>query len=99
MPLPTALRDLQSVSAQQWVDRAQRSLPQIISVVLVIGIAWQLVQLTWLLLDRSETQPAAIVPTPPPANAVRKGVDVQAIVNSHLFGVPAVEQQNAADAP
>jgi general secretion pathway protein C len=96
--LPASLRDLQNLSPQQWVDRAQRSLPQIVSVVLVIAIAWQLVQLTWLLLDRSSpTQPVAVVP-PSSVNAPRRGVDVQAIVNAHLFGVPQAEQQTVTEA-
>lgn len=100
MPLSASLREFQSLSAQQWVDRAQRSLPQIVSVVLVVAIAWQLVQLTWLLLDRSsQAQPIAVIPTAPSASAAHKGVDIQAIVSAHLFGLPQAEQRNAADAP
>ncbi len=60
---------------------------QVVMVVLVIAIAWQLVQLTWLLLDRGpQPQPAT---APPPMNVapVRSGVDIQAIVNAHLFDV------------
>ena len=101
MSFPANLRDLQSVSPQQWLDRASRTLPQALCVALVIGIAWQLVQLTWLLLDRTEetAAPEPIVPFTPPVNAPRKGVDLPAIVNAHLFGVPEAAPQDAADAP
>ena len=50
MPLSASLREFQSQSAQAWLDRATRTLPQVLSFVLIIAIAWQLVQLTWLAL-------------------------------------------------
>jgi general secretion pathway protein C len=94
MPLPAKLTEFQNLSPQQWLDRASHTLPQAITVVLVIAIAWQLVQLTWLLLDRSPS-PDSIAVAPPPVNlSPRQGVDVQAIVNAHLFDVP---QAAAAD--
>jgi general secretion pathway protein C len=69
-------------------------------VVLVVAIAWQLVQLTWLLLDRGP-QPQPIVMPPPTSMApAQKGVDIQAIVNAHLFDVPAAAPlPDAANAP
>jgi general secretion pathway protein C len=88
MALPAGLRDFQNLSTQQWLDRASRTLPQAVSAVLVVAIAWQLVQITWLLLDRgagSVTSNDVPVAAPSPA---RKAVDTQAIVNAHLFGSP-----------
>jgi general secretion pathway protein C len=35
---------------------------------------------------------------PPPATAVRKGIDVQAIATAHLFGAPQAEQSAPEDA-
>jgi general secretion pathway protein C len=101
MSLPASLRDLQNLSPQQWLERASQTLPQIVSVVLVIAIAWQLVQLTWLLLDRaSGGERAATIVTPTPsANQPRRGIDIQTIVNAHLFGVPKVETKASEDAP
>jgi general secretion pathway protein C len=100
MPLSASLRELQTLSGQQWLDRASRTLPQALSVILVIGIAWQLVQLTWLLLDRTQPAEASLAITaPPPASATRKGVDVQAIVSAHLFGVPQAEKTAPEEAP
>lgn len=99
MPLPPALREFQQLSPQQWVDRVSQTVPGVLVIVLVIGIAWQLVQLTWLILDRGDTAPAVTAP-PQPFNAPRKGFDVQAIANAHLFGTARVETaMNPADAP
>jgi general secretion pathway protein C len=99
MSLPPALRKFQQLSAQQWVDRVSHTLPGVLVVVLVMGIAWQLVQLTWLILDRGDAGPAITAP-PQPFTAPRKGVDVQAIANAHLFGTARVETSvNPADAP
>jgi general secretion pathway protein C len=90
-----SMRDLQNVSAQQWLDRASRIVPRILTVLLVIAIAWQLVQMTWLLLER-EPEPSQIAAPPAAlANAPRKTVNVQGIVDAHLFGV---QQQVAGDA-
>lgn len=100
MSFPASLRDFQSVSAQQWLDRASRTLPRALAVILVIAIAWQLVQLTWLLLDRADpSDSAALVSAPPPASARRQGIDVQSIASAHLFGQPEASDQAPTDAP
>ena len=101
MPISAQLRGFQDLTAQQWLDRISRTVPHALSLVLVVAIAWQLVQLTWLLFDQGEKTTAPIVvPPPPPAMASRKGPDVQAIVNAHLFGLPqAPTAANPAEAP
>jgi general secretion pathway protein C len=100
MPLSAKLHEFQDLTPQQWLDRASRTAPQVVMVVLVIAIAWQLVQLTWLLLDRGpQPQPPT---APPPMNVapVRSGVDIQSIVNAHLFDVAeAPAAADAANAP
>jgi general secretion pathway protein C len=89
MALTAKLNEFQNLTPQQWLERASHTLPRALMVVLVIAIAWQLVQLTWLLLDRGP-QPQPIVMPPPGSIApAQKGVDIQAIVNAHLFDVPA----------
>jgi general secretion pathway protein C len=99
MLFSASLREFQTLSGQQWVDRATRTLPQALSVVLVVAIAWQLVQLTWLLLERRAPADAAdLEMAPPPATAARKGIDVQAIATAHLFGAPQAEQSAPEDA-
>jgi general secretion pathway protein C len=99
MSFSASLREFQTLSGQQWVDRATRTLPQALTVVLVIAIAWQLVQLTWLLLERrAPADTADLEMAPPPATAARKGIDVQAIATAHLFGEPQAVQSAPEDA-
>lgn len=100
MPLSAKLNEFQNLTPQQWLDRASHTVPQVVMVVLVIAIAWQLVQLTWLLLDRGPQPQTAEMPPPMNIAPVRSGVDIQAIVNAHLFDVPAVAAAaDAANAP
>lgn len=100
MPLSAKLNEFQNLTPQQWLDRASHTLPQAVMVVLVIAIAWQLVQLTWLLLDRGPQPQTAAMPPPMNIAPVRSGVDIQAIVNAHLFDVPAVSApSDAVNAP
>jgi len=96
-----SMRDFQNVSAQQWLDRASRVVPRVLTVILVIAIAWQLVQLTWLLLAKNPEQSAELAPPPASAvNAPRKSVNVESIVDAHLFGTPQVAAvQDASAAP
>jgi general secretion pathway protein C len=100
MPLSAKLHEFQNLTPQQWLDRASHTAPQVVMVVLVIAIAWQLVQATWLLLDRGPQPQSATAPPPMNIAPVRSGVDIQAIVNAHLFDVAEVAaQQDAASAP
>jgi general secretion pathway protein C len=98
MSFSATLRELQTLSGQQWLDRATQTLPRALTVVLVIAIAWQLVQLTWLLLERRPADSSAMVMAPPPPTATRKGIDVQAIASAHIFGTAQDEPVAAADA-
>ena len=100
MSFSATLRELQTLSGQQLLDRATKTLPQALTVVLVVAIAWQLVQITWLLLERrAPADSADIAIAPPPAAAARKGIDVQAIATAHLFGEVQAEQTAPEDAP
>lgn len=102
MSLSASFRELQNIPAQQWLDRASRTLPQAVSVVLVLAIAWQLVQLTWLALEGAAPEAeesVAILPAPAASAAVRKGPDVQAIVQARLFGEPQATTTPVEQAP
>ncbi|MET0496670.1 MAG: type II secretion system protein N, partial [Steroidobacteraceae bacterium] len=90
MPLSPSLRELQNLSPQQWVDRASRTVPRMLVLLLIVAIAWQLVQLTWLLLDREDATAMTNAPMPAFINP-RKPIDVQAIANAHLFGTSRTE--------
>jgi len=99
MPLPPTLRDYQHLSPQQWVDRASRTVPRMLVMLLIVAIAWQLVQLTWLILERGD-ESAAVVNAPTPAFVnPRKPIDVQAIANAHLFGTTRAEPVDPTNAP
>lgn len=98
--LAGSLRELQSLPARQWLERAASHLPQIFTAVLVVAIAWQLVNLLWLLLERSPAQePEPILPASEQAFPVRKGIDVQSIVDAHLFGIPQAPSAASEAAP
>ena len=100
MSITANLRGFQDLSAQQWLDRISRTVPNILSLLLVVAIAWQLVQLTWLLLDRRDAQAASppVVAVLAPVANPRKGQDIQAIVNAHLFGEPQAQTDVDASA-
>lgn len=94
------MRDFQNVSAQQWLDRASRIVPRVLTVILVVAIAWQLVQLTWLLLERPAPENVAIPPAPMSVlNSRPKSVNVQAIVDARLFGAPPQAAADPTNAP
>ena len=70
-------------------DDWQKLLPLAVSALLVVLLAWQLVQLAWSLLGAKGGPTAATVASSPlagPGSAPRHAVDIGAIVNAHLFG-------------
>lgn len=77
-------------------DGWQRLLPLAVSALLVVVLAWQLVQLAWALLGAragaapGPAAPAAITPAQPT-------VDVGAIVNAHLFGEASAPAAGSTD--
>jgi general secretion pathway protein C len=91
MPLPRSLSSIASLSKGRGSDSLPALLPLLVSAGLVVLLAWQLVQLTWTLIGASGTtsEPAASPSTQsgPGAAAASTAVDIQAIVNAHLFGV------------
>src|SRR5262245_27494553 len=101
MPFPAALREFENLSPQQWMERASRTLPRGILVLVVIAIAWQLVQLTWLILDQtSEAAPVRQAAVQPPPMPSTNTTDIQAVINAHLFGIANAEPQaRPEDAP
>jgi general secretion pathway protein C len=75
----------QGAGSEGW----QKLLPLAISAVLVVLLAWQLVQLAWSLLGARNglAGTAATTGTVASTNAPpRRAVDVGSIVNAHLFG-------------
>lgn len=101
MSLSTTLREFQELSPQQWLERTSRTMPRVLAVVLIVAIAWEFVQITWLLLEpKPDTNPITITPSTTALSSKPKSVDVPAIVNAHLFGVAQAEAaQNPENAP
>jgi general secretion pathway protein C len=106
MDLATVILQWKERPLGQWLTAANRYLPSAVSAILVIGIAYQLAKLTWVLIPSGpiNTVPAN-VPTPAPSGAVTTGpgLDVTAVIDAHLFGqassTPAPVVETQVDAP
>lgn len=84
MQLPRSLPRLASLPDDIRSGRWKESLPWLVSVLLVVVLAWQAAQLIAVFTGaRGPTGATVVAPAGPPAPAI----DVQAIVNAHLFGV------------
>jgi general secretion pathway protein C len=97
MNLPASLRELASPSTQTLLARAYRSLPYVVSGLIALGIAWQLARLTAILLGGGVTPVTADLEATRAGTGPRASVDVQKIVNAHLFGVPSAEPAQETD--
>lgn len=76
-------------------DGWQSLLPLAVSALLVVLLAWQLVQLAWALLGaRPGPGPASAPAVTAPAQPT---VDIGTIVNAHLFGVASAPAAGSAD--
>ena len=93
--------DLSKVDGSSALSAANRLLPPWVSLLLVVAIAWQIAKIIWMLVPG----PAAGVSVPVPASMPTASVqatasnDVQAIVNSHMFGIADAEAVEATPAP
>jgi general secretion pathway protein C len=72
-----------------------------VSAVVAIAIAWQLARLTWLLIGGGPQVPVDSTGINAAGGTGQQPVDVQRIVNAHLFGVPneAPPQTDISAAP
>ena len=102
MQLPLSLNErfgrIASVAQGARSDGWQKMLPLAVSALLVVLLAWQLVQLAWTLLGAGKT--AAPVAATGPAGVVTppaRTVDVNSIVNAHLFGEVNAPAAGATD--
>ena len=94
-----SLADFSQVDGSSVLSAINRLLPPWASLLLVIAIGWQIAKIIWLLVPG----PAAGDPVNLPASATTAGTaasaytDVQAIADSHMFGV--ADAQDDAEAP
>ncbi|MEQ1582203.1 MAG: type II secretion system protein GspC, partial [Steroidobacteraceae bacterium] len=91
------LRTLRDQSPEQWLQTLVRVGPGLVGAILVVALAWQLVQATWLFLGATDGgQPPASNAGQPQRAAASAAVDLNALVGAHLFGV-ASSEPSAAD--
>lgn len=98
MNVKAKLRELQHASPRQLAETVQRGLPYGVSALLVIAIAWQLVQLTWLLLNPAESAPHPAASGPAAASRAQP-IDIQRIARAALFGRANAPVQSDVNAP
>jgi len=97
MQLPKLLTRLTSAAGGGGSVAWARSLPLWVSVALVLLLAWQAVQLTWTLLGAQRAPASTPVVAGAPSAASTPAVDVNAIVNAHLFGVAGAPDPASTD--
>lgn len=105
MPLPQSVNErfsrIASVAQGARTDGWQKLLPLAVSALLVVLLAWQLVQLGWALLAAKSGVVQTPVAAAPAAAPAAQTVDIASIVNAHLFGqanAPANTDPNAVAA-
>ena len=100
--------DFSSLDVERTLNAANQLLPRWVALALVVGIAWQLARIIWMLIPGSGLGDQVISPpvqiTRSPASA--GSVDVQSIANAHIFGeadaapvevVPQESHENLAE--
>jgi general secretion pathway protein C len=91
------LRTLRDQSPDQWLQTLVRVGPGLVGAILVVALAWQLVQATWLFLGAASSgQAPDNNASQPQRPATAPAVDLNALVGAHLFGI-ASSEPNAAD--
>lgn len=81
--------DFSDLDADRALAAINRTLPRWVALLLVVGIAWQLAQVIWMLMPGSDAGDPVIAP---PVQISRStatasgSVDVQQIADAHLFG-------------
>jgi general secretion pathway protein C len=81
--------DFNNIELERTLAAANRVLPRWVALALVVGIAWQLARIIWLLMPGSDVGDQLI--TPPvqisrAAVSTAGSIDVQSVANTHLFG-------------
>ena len=101
--------DFNSLDVERTLSAANRVLPRWVVLALVVGIAWQLARIVWMLMPGSDVGEQLIAPPEQitrSAAASASAVDVQAIASTHIFGeadkvevvvVPQEDHENLAE--
>lgn len=81
--------DFASMDGDRMLSAANHLLPRWVALALVVGIAWQLAALIWLLMPGAQVSDQRITPPAQISRAANSGttsIDTQLIANTHLFG-------------
>lgn len=81
-----------------WLSRLQANGPKLVSFVFGALILLQLLQIALPLISKPLQVPEPVLAASPP-RAQRSGVDIQTVVQAHLFGVPPAATQDEGNAP
>jgi general secretion pathway protein C len=89
--------NITSVDGNSALSAINRVLPPLVSLTLVVIIAWQLARLAWMLVPGSTAGVAVPLPDslPNTANASNISTDVSSIAGSHIFGVADAAPEGA----
>ena len=90
--------DFGNFDADRAIAAANRVLPRWVALALVVGIAWQLARLIWMLLPGADIDEPVIAPPVQISRSAPAGgqtIDVQAIADVHLFGEADAEPVEA----
>src|SRR5512134_2972741 len=98
MQLPNSLSRIKAVARGTGPPAWLTSLPFWVSAALVLLLAWQAIQLVWAILGARPT-PATVSGGPGEAPTAFQGptLDVNGIVNAHLFGVAGASGSGETD--
>jgi general secretion pathway protein C len=89
MTIEAKWSDFSNLDLERALSTINSAAPRWVALLLVVGIAWQLARIIWMLMPGSSAGDQIIAP---PAQIARTGtpaassIDVQSIAGSHLFG-------------
>ncbi|MES1195385.1 MAG: type II secretion system protein GspC [Steroidobacter sp.] len=90
------LTQLRTLNREQLQSALLKWVQPAILTLAVIGIAWQLAQLTWLIFQpKSSATPVPVVASP--AITQHSTLNTQAIADAHLFGIASAEPRDDAN--
>lgn len=95
------IAEWRELSPAQWLALANRFVPPVATVALVVATAYGLARLTWRIVPgaRLDAPAPQVASVPSGADGSGAGQDYGALLNSHLFGKAEVKKQPVADAP
>lgn len=95
MTIEAKWSDFNNLDLERTLTTINQALPRWVTLALVVGIAWQLARVIWMLIPGSDSGDQVIVPPAQiSATTATSGtsLDVQGIANTHLFGEADAEQ-------